>query len=90
MALAAVPRSVNAERVEEVIARCPSVVSYHDLHIWAISTSDTALTVHVRRNTHEHNDAFLDELAASIREQCGITHITIQVEYGNNDGDNAY
>ncbi|WP_054750141.1 cation diffusion facilitator family transporter [Lacticaseibacillus thailandensis] len=90
MALAAVPRSIDTRQVEAVIAHCPSVVSYHDLHIWAISTADTALTVHVRRNTHEHNDAFLDELAARIREQCGITHITIQVEYGNNDGDNDY
>lgn len=83
LALAAVPRSVDASEVAEVIRDYPTVKSFHDLHIWAISTTDTALTVHLNRTTRSDNDKFLTGLAEELRKKCTISHITIQIECGD-------
>lgn len=90
MALAAVPRSLDPKRVGQVIADYPTVRSYHDLHIWSISTTDTALTVHLERTTRADNDEFLDGLAAALRQTCAIDHVTIQIECGAVATDNQY
>ncbi|KRM55875.1 cation diffusion facilitator family transporter [Lacticaseibacillus sharpeae] len=90
MALAAVPRSLDPAQVAEVIRDYPTVRSYHDLHIWSISTTDVALTVHLERTTREGNDAFLDGLTEALRQTCAIDHVTIQIECGNFSTDNQY
>lgn len=90
MALAAVPRSLDPERVRKIIAAYPTVRAFHDLHIWSISTTDTALTVHLERTTRQGNDEFLDGLAARLRQECGIEHVTIQIECGAVAADNSY
>ncbi|WP_127848443.1 cation diffusion facilitator family transporter [Lacticaseibacillus hulanensis] len=90
ISLAAVPRDLDPEHVRSVIASYPTVRSYHDLHIWSISTTDTALTVHLERTTREGNDEFLDGLAAALRKTCAIDHVTIQIECGQVSADNNY
>lgn len=55
----------------------------HDLHIWAMSTTETALTAHLLRpNTHV-DDYFLNEVAYELKSQFKIDHATIQIEAGN-------
>jgi cobalt-zinc-cadmium efflux system protein len=81
---------LDPEHVRSVIASYPTVRSYHDLHIWSISTTDTALTVHLERTTREGNDEFLDGLAAALRKTCAIDHVTIQIECGQVSADNNY
>ncbi|WP_155287007.1 cation diffusion facilitator family transporter [Lacticaseibacillus zhaodongensis] len=83
LALAAVPRSVDVKEVGKIIANYPTVKSYHDLHIWAVSTTDTALTVHLERTTRADNDKFISNLSARLRRHCAIDHITIQIECGD-------
>ena len=82
LAMAAVPKEIDPIAVKTLVNAYPTVASCHDLHIWALSTTDVALTVHVVRTTPEGNDAFLDALSLSLRESFDIAHTTIQVEYG--------
>ena len=82
LAMAAVPKEIDPVAVKTLVNAYPTVASCHDLHIWALSTTDVALTVHVVRTTAEGNDAFLDALSLSLRESFDIAHTTIQVEYG--------
>ena len=80
MSLAAVPVHIDPARVRNHLLAQPDVVSLHDLHIWPMSTTEVALTVHlVLRNGHP-GDRYLHQLADSLREQFGINHPTIQIE----------
>lgn len=83
LAMAAVPKAVDPKQVAACITKFPTVVSCHDLHIWALSTTDVALTVHVMRDTSENNDWFIEKLGQKLRDQYDIAHVTIQVEYGD-------
>ncbi|KRM71282.1 Co Zn Cd efflux system component [Lacticaseibacillus brantae DSM 23927] len=83
LAMAAVPNGISTSAVEEVIEHYPTVEKCHDLHIWALSTTDVALTVHLTRATSANNDRFLEELSQKLRQEFGVTHVTIQVEYGD-------
>ncbi|MCX2454537.1 cation diffusion facilitator family transporter [Lacticaseibacillus nasuensis] len=83
LAMAAVPKAIDTEAVRACINDFPSVMSCHDLHIWALSTTDVALTVHVMRATDEANDQFLEKLGERLRGNFDIAHVTIQVEYGD-------
>ncbi|WP_407633385.1 cation diffusion facilitator family transporter [Lacticaseibacillus paracasei] len=82
LAMAAVPKDIDPVAVKKLVNAYPTVASCHDLHIWALSTTDVALTVHVVRTTTVGNDDFLDALSLSLRESFDIAHTTIQVEYG--------
>lgn len=83
LSLAAVPRNVDAAAVNRIIRDYPSVVSYHDLHIWALSTREAALTVHLLRDRQDGNDAFICGLARALEEEGNINHVTIQIEHGD-------
>lgn len=94
LAMAAVPKAIDTTKVQAMINAYPTVASCHDLHIWALSTTDVALTVHITRKTDANNDQFLTDLSHKLRHTFDIAHVTIQVEYGDyqplQDGDNAY
>ncbi|WP_439646765.1 cation diffusion facilitator family transporter [Lacticaseibacillus saniviri] len=94
LAMAAVPKAINPQKVKAEIEAEPTIVSCHDLHIWALSTTDVAVTVHVLRNTSKDNDRFLEDLSKKLRDDFDIAHVTIQVEYGDyqglKNGDNTY
>ena len=79
LALDAVPKHINIQKVNAFLLNNKEVKSIHDLHIWALSTSQVALSVHlvVPNGT---DDNFLAELKEEIDHKFGIKHITIQIE----------
>ena len=82
MMLAGVPASVDAPLVEQFLRSSAGVSEVHDLHIWAMSTSETALTVHLVMPGGYPGDAALDAINAELRAQFSIHHSTLQVELG--------
>jgi len=82
MALDAAPRGVDVAAVEAWLADLPGVVEVHDLHIWAMSTTETALTAHVIRPSGEDGDGFLHGACEGLAARFGIGHATLQVETG--------
>ncbi len=78
----AVPRSVNAREVLEYLEGQAGVAAVHDLHIWAMSTTETALTAHLVMPDGA-TDAFLQQLAAGLKARFRIEHTTLQVERGD-------
>lgn len=81
LAMDGVPRGVDHGAVESWLAARPGVTAVHDLHIWALSTTETALTAHVVRPGHGPDDAFLQGLAGELKHRFAIGHTTIQVEH---------
>lgn len=82
MSLAAVPDSVEAERVRRTIEQMPGVLELHDLHIWPMSTTETALTCHVVMPEGHPGDRFLHDTAHKLAHDFAIGHVTIQIETG--------
>lgn len=80
MSLAGVPRSVSQAKVRTYLTGLPGVDAIHDLHIWAMSTSETALTVHLVMHAGHPGDGFLMQACKTLRETHGIGHATMQVE----------
>lgn len=79
--LEGVPEGVGIADVESAILAVPGVVSLHDLHIWAISSSKTSLTVHVVRNeTGSDWQALLERVRTLLGDRFDIHHSTIQLE----------
>lgn len=84
LALDAVPENVNIEAVRDYLKSLPEVSDIHDLHIWALSTTDAALTVHLATNT-QTDVTFITNVQHQLHQQFDIEHATIQVEYGKAD-----
>jgi len=82
MALAGVPRSIDPEAVEALLAALPGVERIHDLHIWPMSTTEFALTAHLVMPGGFPGDAFLTDCAHGIAHEFGIGHSTFQIETG--------
>ncbi len=80
LALDAVPAGINPEAVKSYLAELPGVTGVHDLHIWAMSTSETALTVHLLKSDTDDDDTLIKQASRELHEQFGIDHITIQWE----------
>jgi len=85
LAVDAVPRNVDPEAVREYLSALPGVREVHDLHIWAMSTTDTALTAHVVMDAFPDSDHYLDEVARVLQERFSINHPTIQLERHDSD-----
>ena len=85
LAMAAVPGGVDRAGVERYLAGLSGVSAVHDLHIWAISTTETALTAHLVRPVMAPDDEFLRGVAAELKTRFGIGHCTIQVEHDGAD-----
>jgi cobalt-zinc-cadmium efflux system protein len=87
LAMDGVPGGIAASEVEGCLRSLPGVIEVHDLHIWGLSTTETALTAHlVRGETGAETDTVEDlVLRASheVRERFGIGHATLQVETEN-------
>jgi cobalt-zinc-cadmium efflux system protein len=82
LALAAVPAGVDRQAVEAYLAGLPGVTEVHDLHIWGMSTTETALTAHLVRPEGGPSDLLLLTTAHELEERFGICHATLQVETG--------
>lgn len=83
MALAAVPAGIDAAAVRRHLGRIAGVVAVHDLHIWPMSTTETALTCHLVMPAGHPGDQVLARVAEELRRQFAIGHVTIQVETGD-------
>jgi cobalt-zinc-cadmium efflux system protein len=82
LALDAVPASIDPSAVETYLAGVAGVTEVHDLHIWAMSTTETALTAHLVRPDAGWDDALLADIAHELDHRFAIQHATIQFETG--------
>jgi len=80
MSMAAVPSTIDPATVRSYLASLPGVVSIHDLHIWPMSTTETALTAHLVMPTGNPGDAFLIETCRRLSRDFKIGHATLQIE----------
>lgn len=80
LALDAVPEGINPEAVYEYLASRPGVQAVHDLHIWAMSTTETALTAHIVMPFDANGPQLLATVARALRDDFEIQHSTLQVE----------
>ncbi len=83
LALDAVPAGIDRARVEDFLRALPGVADLHDLHIWGMSTTETALTAHLVRPGLPPDDDLLRQAAATLARRFGIGHATLQVETGD-------
>ena len=80
MSLDAVPGEIKPSEITAALAALPGVAEVHDLHIWSLSTTETALTAHVVRPDGHPGDDFLHDAAAMLLKTFEIAHCTIQLE----------
>jgi cobalt-zinc-cadmium efflux system protein len=82
LAVDAVPRQIDPVAVAGYLQSLPGVARVHDLHIWGMSTTDTAMTAHLVMPAGG-SDRFLVALAADLKTRFAIAHTTVQVETGD-------
>ena len=82
LSLDAVPPGVDQEKVTAFLHQLPGVVEVHDLHIWGMSTTETALTAHLVRPGASLDDDMLHHACEQLQQHFGIHHATFQVEDG--------
>jgi cobalt-zinc-cadmium efflux system protein len=80
LAMDAVPQSVNLPEVESYLRSLSGITAVHDLHIWAMSTTEIALTAHLVKPDAEVDDALLQRINRELHERFQIEHTTIQLE----------
>jgi cobalt-zinc-cadmium efflux system protein len=82
MALLAVPEGIDEGEVRAYLEGLRDVTAVHDLHIWAMSSTETALTAHLVIPGGHRGDAFLHEVTHELEHRFAIGHATVQVETG--------
>lgn len=80
MSLHAIPANIDSGAVASFLGSAPGVAAIHDLHIWAMSTTETALTVHLVIPGGFPGDAFAANLARELKHKFSIGHATMQIE----------
>jgi cobalt-zinc-cadmium efflux system protein len=80
MAVDTVPRDLDPHAVRQWLSGQPGVAGLHDLHIWPMSTTETALTAHLLMPEPPADDTFLHALASQLQQEFNISHATIQIE----------
>ncbi|MFL6733042.1 MAG: cation diffusion facilitator family transporter [Sphingomicrobium sp.] len=80
MSLAGVPSGIDVDVVEAGLASLPGVETVHDLHVWPLSTTETALTAHLVAPLVESTDALLEAARAMLHDRFAIEHCTLQIE----------
>ncbi len=80
LALDAVPEGIEPLAVQTYLAERLGVVQVHDLHIWAMSTTETALTAHLVMPQGHPGDTFLSQVCHELHDRFGIEHATLQIE----------
>jgi cobalt-zinc-cadmium efflux system protein len=82
LALHAVPTGVDHSAVLKYLSELPGVSEVHDLHIWGMSTTETALTAHLVRPDGKIDDALVHRACAELRSRFSVHHATLQIEGG--------
>jgi len=85
LALQAVPKEIEPDTVERYLAQLPGIAKVHDLHIWAMSTTEAALTAHLVKPDGKLDDPLLEQIQNELQDRFGIGHMTVQLECGNCD-----
>jgi len=80
LVLDAVPRGIDPGAVKSFLEQLPGVAEIHHLHVWGLSTTETACTAHVVKREPQLDDQLLKEIAHELQERFGIEHTTIQFE----------
>ena len=83
LAIDGVPRHLDPTQIRAWLLQQPGVEGLHDLHIWPISTTDTAITAHLVMPVPPADDEFLHTLAEQMQHRFEISHATFQVERGD-------
>lgn len=81
--LDAVPAGVDVQAIENYLRSLPRVTEVHDLHVWGMSTTETALSAHLVRSVPSCDDAFLSDVQHELKARFGIAHATLQLETGD-------
>jgi cobalt-zinc-cadmium efflux system protein len=82
LALNAIPANIDAAAVETYLRQCAGVADIHDLHIWGMSTTESALTVHLVMPEGYPGDGYMDEITHTLAQRFSLQHSTLQVEQG--------
>jgi cobalt-zinc-cadmium efflux system protein len=80
MTLQAVPAGIEPAKVKAYLEELPGVAGIHDLHIWPMSTTETALTCHLVMPVAGDTDAFIASLCEELHARFRIEHATLQIE----------
>lgn len=80
LAMDGVPRNVELEKIRAFLAGLPDVATVHDLHVWAMSTTEVALTAHLVMPWRDRPPAFLAGLEHELGDRFGIAHATVQID----------
>ncbi|MDQ6938820.1 MAG: cation diffusion facilitator family transporter [Verrucomicrobiota bacterium] len=89
LALHAVPEGIDLAQVKNYLAGLPHVRDVHDLHVWPMSTTETALTVHLVRDVDRCDSSVLEKCCTDLRARFEIQHATIQFETPDHECDLA-
>ena len=85
LSFAAVPAQVDASAVHAYLGQLAGVTEIHDMHIWGLSTTETALTAHLVIPGGHPGDVFIDDVAQGLNKQFSIHHSTLQIEHGTTE-----
>ncbi len=80
LALDAVPENIDKDGVEKYLNSLQEINSFHDLHIWAMSTTETALTIHIVIEENCNRNEMIEKISEELRHKFKIVHTTIQIE----------
>ena len=80
LSMAAVPESLRISEIKDYLSTMPDVSELHDLHVWALSTTEIALTAHLVTRRRNIDNQFLLEIQQQLHDRFGIEHVTIQLE----------
>jgi cobalt-zinc-cadmium efflux system protein len=83
LALDAVPEGVDMAALQGYLANLPAVTEVHDLHVWGMSTTETALTAHLVIPDAAFTDERLSQVCGELHDRFGIEHATLQIEQGD-------
>jgi cobalt-zinc-cadmium efflux system protein len=82
LALSAVPPNIDVGKIDAYLRQCTGVTDIHDLHIWGMSTTENALTVHLVIPGGYPGDSYMDNIMQTLKEQFSVHHSTLQIELG--------
>ena len=80
LAMDAVPADIDPDAVKAYLSDLPGVTGVHDLHIWAMSTTETALTAHLVKPDSKNDDVLIEQASSDLHDRFGIEHTTLQWE----------
>lgn len=86
LGLLGVPEGIEVSAVRAFLEKLPGVVAVHDLHVWPMSTTETALTAHLVMPAGAPGDGFLQHVAHELADHFAIGHATLQVETASGNG----